>query len=469
MLAKFLSRFKRKRFNSINDANKRVILIPNTRIPRLTGPDGQILQAADVTDRSPDRSPEIQTQHNSKENQKFINTSNAISTTKYKWYNFIFKNFWEQISTRYANIYFILVAGLNFIPWAEVLGPAILTLPVVVIMTFTLLKDGYEDFFRYKNDNKTNQQLTEIFNHGNGSNGQGNGSNGHGNGSNGHGNASKGMFEDIQWQYLKPGDLILIKNGEVVPADCLVISTTEDKHSCYLKTSNLDGESNLKMRQAINVLNETDRLPGNICSKIDYLTVKYPNPKFESTLGQVHFRGPSNGTGSNGSGSRTIDFSEKDNMLLRGTILANTDYASCLVIFTGKHTKTRLNTKPNKRKTSKLEAAINKLIPFNFLFMVILGVFVSVGSYLRFKSLEENNEKDRENGMGNHDISLWYQNIDDDSLGVIAVKNLLIFFLSISTLVPIAIYVTWEIVKILQVHFIQNDKDLYRAVLGSYR
>ena len=422
MLAKFLSRFKRKRFNSINDANKNVILIPNTRI---AGAGGQNSLATDVTDHGTDHrsgSPEIQTQHNSKENQKFINTSNAISTTKYKWYNFIFKNFWEQISTRYANIYFILVAGLNFIPWAEVLGPAILTLPVVVIMTFTLLKDGYEDFFRYKNDNKTNQQLTEIFNHGNGSNGQGNGSNGHGNGS-----QEGGMFEDIQWQYLKPGDLILIKNGEVVPADCLVISTTEDKHSCYLKTSNLDGESNLKMRQAINVLDENDRLPGNICSKIDYLTVKYPNPKFESTLGQVHFRGPSNGTGSNGSGSRTIDFSEKDNMLLRGTILANTDYASCLVIFTGKHTKTRLNTKPNKRKTSKLEAAINKLIPFNFLFMVILGVFVSVGSYLRFKSLEENNEKDRENGMGNHDISLWYQNIDDDSLGVIAVKNLLIF------------------------------------------
>ena len=43
------------------------------------------------------------------------------------------------------------------------------------------------------------------------------------------------------------GDLVLMKDGETFPADLAVIATS-NKGDCFIKTSSLDGEKNLKKR-----------------------------------------------------------------------------------------------------------------------------------------------------------------------------------------------------------------------------
>lgn len=46
---------------------------------------------------------------------------------------------------------------------------------------------------------------------------------------------------------MKVGDLVLIKDGETFPADLAVLATSNNGF-CFIKTSSLDGEKNLKKR-----------------------------------------------------------------------------------------------------------------------------------------------------------------------------------------------------------------------------
>ena len=47
--------------------------------------------------------------------------TNEISTTQYTWWNFLFKNLYQQFK-RFANIYFLFIICLNFIPETEAIG-----------------------------------------------------------------------------------------------------------------------------------------------------------------------------------------------------------------------------------------------------------------------------------------------------------------------------------------------------------
>jgi P-type E1-E2 ATPase len=52
------------------------------------------------------------------------------------------------------------------------------------------------------------------------------------------------------WQDIKVGDIIKVNNEEFLPADLVILSTSDPKGSCYIETKNLDGETNLKIKSA---------------------------------------------------------------------------------------------------------------------------------------------------------------------------------------------------------------------------
>lgn len=87
---------------------------------------------------------------------------NAIKTNKYTPLFFIPMNLYEQFH-RLANVYFVGLAILNFIPVVNAFQPEVALIPICVIMFLTALKDGWEDFRRYQSDKKLNNMPCLIY------------------------------------------------------------------------------------------------------------------------------------------------------------------------------------------------------------------------------------------------------------------------------------------------------------------
>ena len=348
--------------------------------------------------------------------------SNRVTTTKYSLYNFIPLNFYEQVTTRWANVYFILIAVLNYLPWAEVLSPILLTLPVVFIIAATMVKDGYEDYRRYKSDNIINQIETSKLDF----------------------EKAPLKFQETTWGDLKPGDVIRVYCGEFLPADCLILSSSEEGNICYLQTSNLDGESNLKQFQSLpegSVANSNEI--SEIVTNINFLDVNTPTPEIYNIVGKINLKNSDN----------SLEF-DSSNCLLRGCTLRNTDFVEAMVLFTGPYTKTMLNSRKNKRKTSKLERAVNRNLPINFVVMVTLALGISIGCYFFHREFISNDTIERES-------KLFFDEKNRRTPTEIALINFLTFFIALQTVVPIAIYVSWEFVKFFQIYFIEQDINLW--------
>lgn len=60
-----------------------------------------------------------------------------------------------------------------------------------------------------------------------------------------------GQWVAIKWQNLLVGDIVKIINNAFFPADMVLMSSSEPQAMAFIETSNLDGETNLKIRQAV--------------------------------------------------------------------------------------------------------------------------------------------------------------------------------------------------------------------------
>lgn len=58
-------------------------------------------------------------------------------------------------------------------------------------------------------------------------------------------------YKKVLWKNIRVGDLIHLSNNEVVPADILVLRSSDPNGVCYIDTGHLDGETNLKQRQVV--------------------------------------------------------------------------------------------------------------------------------------------------------------------------------------------------------------------------
>ena len=90
--------------------------------------------------------------------------TNEVISSKYTWYNFIFKALFEQFQ-RAANCYFLLICFLQTWTLVSITGGTPTQAPVLFfILTLSLSKVGYEDYLRHKADAEENGQKVDQFN-----------------------------------------------------------------------------------------------------------------------------------------------------------------------------------------------------------------------------------------------------------------------------------------------------------------
>lgn len=63
------------------------------------------------------------------------------------------------------------------------------------------------------------------------------------------------------------GDFVKLRSDESIPADILLLNTSDTNSVCHIETANLDGETNLKQREVVKGLNMVINKP----IKIRYL------------------------------------------------------------------------------------------------------------------------------------------------------------------------------------------------------
>lgn len=177
-------------------------------------------------------------------------------------------------------------------------------------------------------------------------------------------------WERTLWKKLEVGDIVLLRDNDQVPADIVVLSTSDAMGMCYLETKNLDGETNLKPRKSVkattSITSEEDLERSSF-----YLDSEPPHQNLYLYHGVLRYKDPS-------SGEQKQEPVTINELLLRGCAIRNTNWVIGLVVFTGSDTKIMLNGGETPSKRSKIERETNFNVLVNFALLSIMCLIAAI-------------------------------------------------------------------------------------------
>jgi len=180
-------------------------------------------------------------------------------------------------------------------------------------------------------------------------------------------------WERTLWKKLEVGDIVLLRDNDQVPADIVVLSTSDPDGMCYLETKNLDGETNLKPRRSVKATS-TITSEDEIEKSSFFLDSEPPHQNLYNYHAVLRYQDPS-------SGEQKQEPATINELLLRGCSLRNTSWVIGLVVFTGADTKIMLNggDTPSKRSKIEMETNFNVLVNFGVLTIMCLVAAIFSG------------------------------------------------------------------------------------------
>ncbi|XP_043253497.1 phospholipid-transporting ATPase VD [Colletes gigas] len=345
-------------------------------------------------------------------NGKRVN--NRVRTTKYTVLSFLPRNLLEQFR-RVANLYFIFIVLLNWVPAINAFGKEVAMLPVIFVLGVTALKDYFEDRRRLGSDRRVNNSTCRVY------------------------VGEDDRYAKLAWKDVKVGDLVHLSNNERVPADVLLLRSSDPRGLAYIDTCNLDGETNLKQRQvARGFVDLQDSFqPAKFRSVIE---VDQPSTRIYRFHGAVVHP----------NGGRVPVSTE--NLLLRECLLKNTDFVEGIVIYAGHETKAMLNNGGPRYKRSRLEKQMNRDVIWCVVILAVLCVIGATGCRLWLSEYS--------------DLTFvpFIPVLQDPSYE--SMLTFWTFVIILQVMIPLSLYVTIEMAKVGQVYHIGHDIGLYDADAG---
>lgn len=165
----------------------------------------------------------------------------------------------------------------------------------------------------------------------------------------------EGSFQQCSWKDVVVGDILLVKEGDAFCADLILVSTSEPHGVCFVETSSIDGESNLKIRKCIKESRHV-KDPGDLSRIQGTVVCEGPNNRLYTfdglmniTQGLEHRRRHDLPAGTDDfeiikadvdvqAEAKRVSLTPNE-LVLRGSTLQNTRWIHGLVIYTGHETK----------------------------------------------------------------------------------------------------------------------------------
>lgn len=339
--------------------------------------------------------------------------NNHVSTTKYNIATFLPKFLFQEFS-KYANLFFLFTSIIQQVPNVSPTNRYTTIGTLLVVLLVSAVKEITEDIKRANADKELNYSQAQVL------------------------DPLSGTFISKNWFNIAVGDIVRVESEEPFPADLILLSSSEPEGLCYIETANLDGETNLKIKQSLgetsNLVNPKDlaRLHGKILSE-------QPNSSlytFEGTMEMID----------NHSGQTREVPLNPEQLLLRGATLRNTPWIHGIVVFTGHETKLMRNATATPIKRTAVERIINLQILALFGILIVLSLVSSIGNVIKTSVNAKH---------------LSYLYLEHTNKASLFFKDLLTYWILFSNLVPISLFVTVEVIKFYQAIMISSDLDMY--------
>ncbi|XP_041595577.1 probable phospholipid-transporting ATPase IIB isoform X3 [Vulpes lagopus] len=187
---------------------------------------------------------------------------NSIKNQKYNVFTFIPGVLYEQFKF-FLNLYFLVVSCSQFVPALKIGYLYTYWAPLGFVLAVTIMREAIDEFRRFQRDKEVNSQLYSKL-------------------------TVRGKVQ-VKSSDIQVGDLIIVEKNQRIPSDMVFLRTSEKAGSCFIRTDQLDGETDWKLKVAVSC---TQRLPalGDLFSISAYVYAQKPQldiHSFEGTFTRV--------------------------------------------------------------------------------------------------------------------------------------------------------------------------------------
>ncbi|KAJ8330614.1 putative aminophospholipid-translocase [Batrachochytrium dendrobatidis] len=248
---------------------------------------------------------------------------NIVRNQKYNFLTFVPVVLFEQFKL-FFNMYFLLVALSQLVKSLQIGYLFTYFGPLSFVLVITIGKEALDDYRRLQRDKVANSQTYTRL--------------------------SVAGPAEVPSSELCVGDLVVIHKNQRVPADCILLRTPEPSGACFIRTDQLDGETDWKLRVAVS---HSQKLPNDMAIFQTNASVyaEKPHMDIHSFIGNITWVQDRD---------TQIDPLTVDNTLWMNTVLASSA-ALCLIVYTGRDTRAVMNTSFPSTKIGLLDLDINRL------------------------------------------------------------------------------------------------------------
>ncbi|GAA5838244.1 hypothetical protein JCM3766R1_001874 [Sporobolomyces carnicolor] len=308
--------------------------------------------------------------------KKSPHPANIVKNQKYNVITFIPLVLYEQFKFFY-NLYFLLVALSQFIPALRIGFLATYVVPLAFVLAVTIGKEAFDDYKRFLRDKSANSSLYSLLDISRAPASLSAPHSHHVSSTPDLASAHTAPLKPTPSSNLKVGDLVYLEKNDRVPADILLLRTSDPSGTCFVRTDQLDGETDWKLRVALE-RTQSLRNDGQLLQVEGEVYADPPTKDIHTFVGTLTFkslpsvrmeRAGEEGEEENGDEdaaeadlvvSHPVEPLTAENMLWANTVLA-AGSAVGMVVYTGRETRAVMNTSQPGTKTGLLDLEINRL------------------------------------------------------------------------------------------------------------